>query len=236
MFATPFKDRYLDLRRLPILNVPQPAARILIANGHRLLSDACKGMLEPEFTVVGIVADGCALVSAAFTLKPDVIILDIGMPSLNGLDAGELIKREMPTTKLVFLSMNMNCDVVATAFRKGASAYVTKQSGAVELALAVRKVIRGESYLSPLIARETLMSLLSSKRVQKQISQRENEILHLLAEGRSIKQVADVLEIQPITVAFHRCTIMMRLNFKSNAELLGYAIKCRMMSSETASF
>jgi DNA-binding NarL/FixJ family response regulator len=204
----------------------------LIADGHHLFADACKDFLEPEFAVVGTVADGCGLISAAFTLKPDVIILDIGMPGVNGLDAGELIKHEMPRTKLVFLSINMNCDVVANAFRKGASGYVTKQSGAVELALAVRKVIRGESYLSPLIAQETVISLLSSKRVpQKQISQRQTEILHLLAEGRSIKQVADVLEIQPITVAFHKYTIMMRLNLNSNAEFLGYAIKCRMTSS-----
>ena len=110
----------------------------------------------------GIVADGRALVDAAFTLKPDVIILDIGMPMLNGLDAGERIKREMPMIKLVFLSMNTSCDVVADAFRKGASAYVTKQTGVVELALAVRRVMRGEWYLSPLIARETLKPLLNN--------------------------------------------------------------------------
>jgi DNA-binding NarL/FixJ family response regulator len=122
-------------------------ARILIADDHQLLADACKSLLEPEFTVVGIVLDGRALVNAAFILKPDVIIVDIGMPLLNGLDAGERIKREMPRTKLVFLSMNMDSQVAADAFRKGASAYVTKQSGVLELALAVRKAIRGESYL-----------------------------------------------------------------------------------------
>jgi DNA-binding NarL/FixJ family response regulator len=193
-------------------------------------------MLEPEFAVVGIVLDGRALIDAAFALKPDVIILDISMPMLNGLDAGERIKREMPKTKLVFLSMSMSSDVVADAFRKGASAYVTKQSAAVELTLAVRKVIRGESYLSPLIARVTVTSLLNNNRVpQLQISQRQSEVLQLLAQGMSMKQVADVLDIRPGTVAFHKYRMMERLNVKTNAELLSYAMKCRMMSSETAS-
>ena len=208
------------------------AARILIADDHQLLADACKSFLEPEFRVVGIVLDGRALVNAAFILKPDVIIVDIGMPLLNGLDAGERIKREMPMTKLVFLSMNMSCDVAAEAFRKGASAYVTKQSGLLELGLAVRKAIRGESYLSPLIARETFTSLLTNKREpQTQISQRQTEILQLLAEGMSMKQVADVLDIRPGTVAFHKYRMMNRLKVKSNAELITYAMKCRMMSS-----
>ena len=216
------------------MNVRQPAARILIADDHRLLADACKGMLEPEFEVVDIVADGRALIETAFTLKPDVIILDISMPLLNGLEAGERIKREMPVIKLVFLSMNMDSEVIANAFRKGASAYVTKQSAGAELVVAVRKVLRGRSYLSPLIAPETLTSLLNDNRVAPiEITQRQIDILHLLAEGMSMKQVADVLDIRPGTVAFHKYRMMERLKVKSNAELLTYALKCRMISSET---
>ena len=219
------------------MNVRQSAARILLADDHLLLGDACKGMLEPEFEVVGIVADGRALMGAAFTLKPDVIILDISMPLLNGLEAGERIKREMPTIKLVFLSMNMDSEIVADAFRRGASAYVTKQSAGVELAVAVRKVVRGQWYLSPLIARGALTSLLNNNRVSlPEITQRQIDILQLLAEGMSMKQVADVLDIQPGTVAFHKYRMMERLNIKTNAELLSYAMKCRMISSETASF
>ena len=217
------------------MNAQQPAARILIADDHQLLADACKGMLEPEFAVVGVVADGRTLIDAAFTLKPDVIILDISMPMLNGLDAGERIKREIPMTKLVFLSMSMSSDVVADAFRKGASAYVTKQSAATELALAVRKVIRGEWYLSPLIARETLIPLLNNTGVPlPQITQRQIDILQLLAEGMSMKQIANVLKIRPGTVAFHKYRMMERLKVKTNVELLNYAMKCRMISSETA--
>jgi DNA-binding NarL/FixJ family response regulator len=216
------------------VNVRQPAARILIADDHQLLADACKAMLEPEFAVVGIVVDGNALVDAAFTLKPDVILLDISMPLLNGLDAGERIKGEMPRTKLVFLSMSMSCDIVADAFRRGASAYVTKQSAAKELALAVRKVMRGESYLSPLIATETVKFLLNNERAAAtQLTQRQIEILELLTKGMSMKQIADVLNIRTGTVAFHKYRMMERLNIKTNAELITYAMRCEMMPSET---
>ena len=218
------------------VNAQQPAARILIADDHQLLADACKAMLESEFAVVGVVGDGHALVNAAFTLKPDVIIVDIGMPMLNGLVAAERIKREMPKIQLVFLSMSMSPDIVADAFRRGASAYVTKQSAAVELALDVRKVIQGESYLSPLIARKAVASLLNNRRgPPTEITQRQADILQLLAEGKSMKQVAGVLDIRPATVAFHKYRMMERLNIKSDAELLRYAMKRQMISSETAS-
>jgi DNA-binding NarL/FixJ family response regulator len=204
----------------------------LIADDHQLLADACKGMLEPEFAVVGVVVDGRDLVAAAFTLKPDVILLDISMPRLNGLDAGEQIKRKMPATKLIFLTMNMSPDVVADAFRKGASAYVTKQSAGLELALVIRKVMRGESYLSPLLAKEAVAFLLkNNQHPQKQITQRESEVLQLLAEGMSMKQVADVLDIRPGTVAFHKYSMMERLSIKSSAELMTYAMKRQMMPS-----
>ena len=206
--------------------------RILIADDHQLLADACKGILEPEFAVVGIVVDGNALVEAAFALKPDVIILDISMPLLNGLDAGERIKGEMPEIKLVFLSMSMSCDVVADAFRKGASAYVTKQSAAVELTVAVRTVMRGESYLSPLIAAETVKALLNDGQVPKtQLTRRQIEVLQLLAKGMLMKQIADVLDIQMGTVAFHKYGMMERLKIKTNAELINYAMKYRMIPS-----
>ena len=137
------------------------AARLLIADDHRLVADACKSLLEPEFEVIGVVTDGRSLLKVAAALKPDVIILDIGMPHLNGLDAGEQIKHKMPAVKLVFLTMNMAADVAAEAFRRGASAYVLKHSAAEELVIALRKVIQGESYLSPLIARETVTFLLN---------------------------------------------------------------------------
>jgi DNA-binding NarL/FixJ family response regulator len=207
------------------------AKRLLIADDHQLLADACKSMLEPEFQVVGVVTDGRSLVSAAAKLKPDVVILDIGMPHLNGLDAGEQIKRKMPATKLVYLTMSLAPEVAAEAFRRGASGYVLKQSAAEELVSAVRTVLEGNSHLSPLLARETITLLLSQRESgveEKQITERQSEILQLLAEGMSMKEVASVLNVKPATVAFHKYRMMETLDIKTNAELLEYAIKRQM--------
>src|ERR1700728_5200960 len=139
----------------------RPAARILIADDHQLLADACKSLLEPEFSVVGIVTDGRHVADAVAELKPDIIILDIYMPRLNGLDAGEQVKQKTPGIKLIFLTMTLAADVAAEAFRRGASGYVLKQSAGTELLLALRKANRGESYLSPLVAKETVTFLLN---------------------------------------------------------------------------
>jgi DNA-binding NarL/FixJ family response regulator len=210
--------------------VPAPP-RLLIADDHKLLAEACKSLLEPEFEVVGIVTDGRSLVTTAAIVKPDVIVLDIAMPQLNGLDAAEQLKHKVPTVKLVFLTMNLGAEVAAESFRRGASAYVLKQSAAEELVIAIRKVMQGASYLSPLIARETVTFLLNQRTTtasEKRITKRQSEILQLLAEGMSMKQVASILELKPGTVAFHKYRMMETLNVKTNAELLEYAIKRQM--------
>jgi DNA-binding NarL/FixJ family response regulator len=212
----------------------RPAARILIADDHQLLADACKDLLEPEFLVVGIVSDGRDLADAVVAFKPDIILLDIYMPRLNGLDAGEQVKKKHPGIKLVFLTMTLAADVAAEAFRRGASGYVLKQSAGAELLLAVRKVNRGESYLSPLVAKETVTFLLNKRdsfTEEKRITRRQSEILQLLAEGLSMKQVASVIDIKPGTVAFHKYRMMETLNISTNAELLGYALKHQMIAS-----
>jgi DNA-binding NarL/FixJ family response regulator len=212
----------------------RPAARILIADDHQLLADACKNLLEPEFLVVGIVSDGRDLADAVVAFKPDIILLDIYMPRLNGLDAGEQVKKKHPGIKLVFLTMTLAADVAAEAFRRGASGYVLKQSAGAELLLAVRKVNRGESYLSPLVAKETVTFLLNKRdsfTEEKRITRRQSEILQLLAEGLSMKQVASVIDIKPGTVAFHKYRMMETLNISTNAELLGYALKHQMIAS-----
>lgn len=210
------------------------AARILIADDHQLLADACKNLLEPEFSVVGIVNDGRDLADAVAASKPDIILLDIYMPRLNGLDAGEQVKKKNPGIKLVFLTMTLAADVAAEAFRRGASGYVLKQSAGTELLLAVRKVNRGESYLSPLVAKETVTFLLNKGEAftdEKRITRRQSEILQLLAGGLSMKQVASVIDVKPGTVAFHKYRMMETLNISTNAELLGYAIKHQMIAS-----
>jgi len=215
------------------LAATKPLARVLIADDHRLVAETCKSMLEPEFEVVGVVTDGRSLLQGAYSLKPDIVLLDIGMPHLNGLDAGEQIKNKMPKVKLVFLTMNSGADVAADAFRRGASAYVLKQSAAEELITALHKVVRGESYLSPLITRETVTHLLNSKAEsnEKTITARQSEILQLLAEGKSMKEAASILNLATGTIAFHKYRMMQTLGFKTNAELLEYAIKLQMKRS-----
>lgn len=210
------------------------SARLLLADDHKLLAETCKSFLEPEFEVVGVVTDGRMLIETALALKPDVVVADISMPHLNGLDAGEQIKNKLRSVKLIFLTMNMSAEVAAEAFRRGASGFVLKQSAAEELLTAVRSVVKGESYLSPLIARETVSYLLTQgARLsdQPRITKRQAEILQLLAEGMSMKQVASVLELRPGTVAFHKYRMMETLGIKTNAELLEYAIRNKLAPS-----
>lgn len=203
-------------------------ARLLIADDHTLLAEACKSFLEPEFEVVGIADNGRALLQLASELKPDVVLLDIAMPQLNGLDAGAQIKQHLPATKLVFVTMNMSPEVAAEAFRRGASGYVVKSCAAEELVRAIRRALKSESYISPVITRETVDFLLrsgSSYAEEKRITPRQSEILQLLAEGMSMKEIAGVLNVKPGTVAFHKYKMMEALGLKSNAELIQYAIK-----------
>jgi DNA-binding NarL/FixJ family response regulator len=208
-------------------------ARLLIADDHTLLAEACKNLLEPEFQVVGIVNNGRGLLRMAESLKPDLVILDIAMPQLNGLDAGEQLKQSLPSCKLVFLTMNMEPDVAAEAFRRGASGYVVKSATAIELVTAIRRALRSESYLSPIITKDTVDFLLrrgASFEVEKRLTSRQSEILQLLAEGMSMKEIAGVLNLKPGTVAFHKYNLMQALKVKSNAGLLQYAIKHHLIS------
>ena len=203
-------------------------ARLLIADDHTLLAEACKSFLEPEFEVVGIVDNGRALLRLACELKPDVVVLDIAMPQLNGLDAGDQIKHLLPATKLVFLTMNMSPEVAAEAFRRGASGYIVKSSAAEELVRAIRRALRSESYMSSAITKETVDFLLrsgGSYTEEQRITPRQSEVLQLLAEGKSMKEIAGILNLQPGTVAFHKYKMMETLGLKSNAGLLQYAIK-----------
>jgi DNA-binding NarL/FixJ family response regulator len=182
-----------------------------------------------------MVSDGRELLKVEPELRPDVIILDISMPGLNGLDAGELIKQRNHTVKLIYITMSVAADVAAEAFRRGASGYVVKQSSAEELITAIRRVVRGQSYLSPLITKDTVEYLLRSGAVyneEKRITTRQSEVLQLLAEGKSMKEVAYILQLKPGTVAFHKYRIMEALGIKTSAALIEYAIKHHMISSQ----
>jgi DNA-binding NarL/FixJ family response regulator len=195
--------------------------------------DALRNLLEPEFEVVGTFADGRALVEAAPQLKPDVIVLDIGMPLMNGLNAGQRLKRSMPAVKLIYLTMNQDQDMAAEAFRLGANGYLLKHSAASELINAIRQVARGGSYVTPLMAEDVVGSLTKHFRNLKStnyLTLRQKEVLQLLAEGRSMKEAAFILKVSPRTVAFHKYTMMDHLHIRTSAELVQYAMNSQLVA------
>jgi len=201
--------------------------RVLLADDHVMLLDAFEKLLAPEYDVVGCVSDGHALVAAAEKLQPDVVVLDVSMPLLNGLDAGREIKRLLPRIKLVFVTMNEDVDVAAAAWRIGASGYLLKRSAASELQLAIREAVNGRSYLTPLVTDGVIGSLLraAAPNPAKELTPRQREVLQLLAEGHSMKQVAGVLNVTPRTVAFHKYRMMQQLHITSTAELIQFAVR-----------
>jgi DNA-binding NarL/FixJ family response regulator len=201
--------------------------RVLLADDHALLLGAFEKLLAGEFDVVGQVSDGRALVAEADKLRPDVIVLDISMPLLNGLEAGRQIKQKLRDVKLIFLTMNEDADLAAEAFRSGASGYVLKRSAASELSTAIREVMQGRSYVTPLITEGLVGSLQhgEERKPAHELTARQREVLQLLAEGRSMKEVASVLNVTPRTVAFHKYRMMEQLKVKSTAELVQYAVK-----------
>jgi DNA-binding NarL/FixJ family response regulator len=212
---------------------PSRRPRVLIADDHTFVAEACVTLLEPEFEVVGIVADGQALLEKAPDLKPDIIVLDVGMPLLNGLEAGKRIKSLIRTVKIVYLTMNNDLGIAAEAFRLGASGYLLKTSAASELASAIREVLKGKLYVSPLITKDVdtfFLEIRVSHMGQEKLTNRQREVLQLLAEGRSMKEVAYILKLTPRTVAFHKYKIMELLRLKTNADLVQYAIREHVIS------
>jgi DNA-binding NarL/FixJ family response regulator len=207
--------------------------RILLADDHRLLREAFARLLEPACEVVGTVADGRALLEAVPRLRPDVILVDIAMPLLNGLDAARQLKRMMPTIKVIFLTVSEDCDLAAEAFRAGASAYLLKNSAASELLKAIQEVLAGRSYVTPLATKGLMDSFRHEAEPPKSkgaSSPRQREVLQLLAEGHTMKEIARKLKITARTVAFHKYSMMKELGIRSSAELVQYAIKQHVVS------
>jgi DNA-binding NarL/FixJ family response regulator len=171
--------------------------RILLADDHTMVVDAFRKFLEPEFEVVGTVSDGRALVTVAPGLKPDVIVVDIGMPLLNGMDAGRELKRLLPRTKLIVLTMNEDCEIASEALRSWASGYVLKKSAGSELVKAIREALKGKSYVTPRIAQRLLEQFIIDPRHdrEKELTPRQRQVLQLLAEGRTMKETADYLHV-----------------------------------------
>ena len=209
--------------------MPEKRPRILIADDHALVAELCRNLLQKEFDVVGIVCDGRALLQSAADLRPDVIVIDVGMPILNGLDAGQRVKEILPAVKLVYLTMNPIPEVALEAFRRGASGYLLKTCTPNEMIVAIRGVLQGMSWMSPHLTRYTLDDLRSRpSRLADELGQltgRQREVLQLLAEGKLAKEVADVLGIAPVTVIYHKKRIMHVLGVRSNADLVRYAAR-----------
>ena len=202
--------------------------RILLADDHLMIAEALRHLLQAEFDVVGTVPDGRALLKAAGELTPDVVVVDIGMPLLNGLDAGEQLKALHPGIKVIFLTQNREPRFAVEAFRRHASGYLLKDSAASELATAIREALRGKTYVSPSLARAMVDETVRTDAAQvvlRELSGREREVLQLLAEGKAMKEVAALLDISPRTVEFHKYRIMELLRVKTNAELVQQAIK-----------
>jgi len=203
-------------------------ARLILADDHALLLGSFKSLLEPEFEVVGMFLNGRDLLKGAQDLHPDVIVLDIGMPLMNGLSAGQQLKKDLPGVKLIYLTMNLDPDLAAEAFRLGASGYLLKSSAVSELPHSIREALLGRSYVTPLITEGMVGSFvqnLKRKKPAHKLTLRQKEVLQLLAEGRSMKEVANILNVTPRTVAFHKYTMMEQLDIKTSAELIQFAIK-----------
>ncbi len=202
--------------------------RVLLADDHQMLAEALKSVIQPRCEVVGTVSDGRALLEAATRLQPDIVVLDIGMPQLNGLDAGRQLKQALPNTKLIFMTMLEDPYLVGEAYRAGASAFLLKEAAVSELTEAIDRVLKGGTYTTPSAAEGlTNISLRDPKNREHapQPTSRQREVIQLLAEGHSMKQVAAELKITTRTVAGHKYAVMELLQLKTNADLVQYAIE-----------
>jgi DNA-binding NarL/FixJ family response regulator len=202
--------------------------RVLLADDHRVVSEGLKHLLAEDFELVGMVEDGRALVEAAKKLRPDVIVADIAMPHLNGIEAMAQLKRDNPRIKVVFLTMHHNAAYARRALELGAAGFVVKHSAAAELVMAIRAALKGQTFITPALASEVLRQIQHGSRETDdpaRLTPRQREILVLLAEGRSAKQIAATLAISARTVEFHKYQMMETHGLHTTAELIHFAIK-----------
>jgi|SRR6185369_7420948 DNA-binding NarL/FixJ family response regulator len=207
-------------------------SRVLIADDHSVVAEGLRSLLEKKYEVVGIVPDGRELLVQAPELKPDVIVLDIGMPLLNGLDAADRLLSSLPQIKFVFLTMNDDPNLAAAALKLGAVGYVLKHTAASELLKAVSEVLQGRSYVTAKLRAENwAVREARARDFSKELTRRQQEVVQLLAEGRPMKEVAAILKVSAKTVMFHKYRIMQSFNLKNNADLVLFALKRHLISS-----
>ena len=207
---------------------------VLLADDHAIVTEGLEGLLKPHFKLLGTVHDGRALVSATNQLRPDVVVTDISMPLLNGLEAVRQIKKQLPRTKIIVLTMHGEPEMAVEAFRAGAAAYLLKISSGEELVRAIEEVSQGRAYLSPLITRDLLSIMIEARGGStgkgSRITPRQREVLQLIAEGRTMKEVASILNISPRTAETHKYDMMEILGVKTTAALIQYALRERLVS------
>jgi DNA-binding NarL/FixJ family response regulator len=202
--------------------------RVLLADDHTLVLEGFRKLLEEHCDLVGMVEDGRALLEAAPRLRPDIVLLDISMPLLNGIDAARRLRKLLPEVKVIFVTMHADPAYVSEAFKAGAAGYLLKRSAGAELARAIEAVSSGHFYVTPLVAKDLVRSNLQPAPdtliKQAALTSRQREVLQLVAEGRSLKEIATILGISPKTVEFHKTQIMDILDLHTTAELTKYAI------------
>jgi DNA-binding NarL/FixJ family response regulator len=205
--------------------------RIFLADDHTLLVDAFRKLLEPEFEIVGTASNGRELLATAPKLKPDLVIIDLGLPLLNGMDAGRELKKLLPRTRILVVTVNEDSDVAREALREWASGYLLKKSAGVELTYAIRELLSGKSYVAPLVAQKLAEDFIRDPVMHGKgfLTPRQRQVLQLLAEGRTMKEAADVLNLTTRTVAFHKYRIMEDFGMHSNSELYKLAIRERLV-------
>jgi DNA-binding NarL/FixJ family response regulator len=212
---------------------PISRARILLADDHTIMAEGLRSLLvENNQDVVGVVADGRALLDTALSLKPDMVIVDISMPLLNGLDAAVKLKQLFPAVKIVFLTMKSDPNLAAAVLDLGPVGYVLKNSAASELMTAIGEVMRGKSYITPQLKPENwAVREERAQQFSKELTPRQREVLQLLAEGRPMKEVGSILNVSEKTVMFHKYHIMRAFNIKNNADLVLLALKQGLIST-----
>ena len=208
--------------------------RLLLADDHAIVVDGLRHLLEPEFDLIGVVGDGAALVEHANKLRPDVIVTDISMPRLSGIEATRRLKAGGSCSKIIFLTMHMDVEVAAEAFRAGASGYVLKHSATQILSYAIWEALKGRQFVSPRIAENVKLNVMASSQRRDgsaiRLTSREREVLQLVAKGHTIRVISDLLKITTRTVEFHKTNIMDKLGLRTTADLTQYAISNRIIT------
>jgi DNA-binding NarL/FixJ family response regulator len=201
----------------------------VLADDHKMIVDALRKVVEPEFEVVETVGDGRALLAAVKKHQPDVVVVDVSMPLLNGIEASRKIRKTNPRVKIIVLTMHDRPEFATQALEAGVSGYVLKQSASEELVQAIREVLKGNNYITPLIAKPLMQAFIEGRDREGEptelLSGRERETLQLLAEGKTMKEIGAVMSISAKTVEFHKYNISKKLNLQTSAELIRYAVK-----------